>query len=101
MNATPSKPRSLSARRIALLATTICSLTAASIFVAPSFLPNAQVAHAQNLSQQAQQVARPVEADLAVVAEVRQPQLADSQKGRRGTRAVAGGAALGGVGGEG
>jgi serine protease Do len=60
MNATPSKPRSLSARRIALLATTICSLTAASIFVAPSFLPNAQVAHAQNLSQQAQQVARPV-----------------------------------------
>lgn len=60
MNATPQKPRSLSARRIALLATTICSLTAASVFVAPSFLPNAQIAHAQNLSQQAQQVARPV-----------------------------------------
>ena len=59
MTATPNKPRSLSARRIALLATTICSLTAASVFVAPSLLPNSG-AFAQNLSQQAQQVARPV-----------------------------------------
>jgi serine protease Do len=58
MTATPNKPRSLSARRIALLATTICSLTAASVFVAPSLLPNSG-AFAQNLSQQAQQVARP------------------------------------------
>jgi serine protease Do len=58
MNPTPQKPRSLSARRIALLATTICSLTAASVFVAPSF--NVTGAFAQNLSQQAQQVARPV-----------------------------------------
>jgi serine protease Do len=60
MNTTSQKPRGLTARRVALLATTICSLTAASIFIAPSFLPNSTGAFAQNLSQQAQQVARPV-----------------------------------------
>lgn len=54
-----NKPRSrVSARRIALLATTIAGLTAGALFVAPSF-PNAPVAMAQNLSHEAQQVARP------------------------------------------
>jgi serine protease Do len=55
-----SKPRGLSARRLALLATTIASLTAGAYFVAPGITLNAPHALAQNLSQEAQQVARPV-----------------------------------------
>jgi serine protease Do len=52
----------LSARRLALLATTIAGLGAAAFVVAPSVAPTAShfVAHAQNLTQQAQQVPRPV-----------------------------------------
>ena len=54
------KPRGvLSARRFALLATTIAGLSAAAFVIAPSFAPKADLfaAHAQNLTQQAQQVA--------------------------------------------
>jgi hypothetical protein len=46
----PSKPRSLSGRRVALLATTFIALTAGALTVAPSFIPNAPFAIAQNLS---------------------------------------------------
>jgi serine protease Do len=61
MNGTTQRPsRILSARRIGLLATTIAGLGAAALFVAPSFAPDAAFfaapAHAQNLSQQAQQL---------------------------------------------
>jgi serine protease Do len=58
-----TKPRGvLSARRFVLLATTIAGLSAAAFVIAPSFAPKANLiaAHAQNLTQQAQQVARPV-----------------------------------------
>jgi serine protease Do len=52
--------RILSARRFGLLATTIAGLGAAAFFVAPNLAPNsalfANPAHAQNLSQQAQQL---------------------------------------------
>jgi serine protease Do len=61
-NSSP-KPRGvLSARRFALLATTIAGLSAAAFVIAPSFDPKADLfaAHAQNLSQQVEQVARPV-----------------------------------------
>jgi serine protease Do len=57
------KPRGvLSPRRFALLATTIAGLGAAAFVIAPSVAPKADLfaAHAQNLSQQAQQVAHPV-----------------------------------------
>ena len=58
-NTQPSR-RILSARRFGLLATTIAGLGAAAIFVAPNLAPNAAFfanpAHAQNLSQQAQQL---------------------------------------------
>ncbi len=61
MNGTTQRPsRILSARRIGLLATTIAGLGAAALFVAPNLAPNAAFfaapAHAQNLSQQAQQL---------------------------------------------
>jgi serine protease Do len=61
MNGTTQRPsRILSARRIGLLATTIAGLGAAALFVAPSLAPNAAFfaapAHAQNLTQQAQQL---------------------------------------------
>jgi len=55
-----SKSRGLSARRFALLATTIAGLSAAALFVAPNVTFNPNVAVAQNLSQQVQNVARPV-----------------------------------------
>lgn len=48
----------LSARRLVLLGTTIFSLGAAAAIVAPSV--NMPTAHAQNVTQQAQSVARPV-----------------------------------------
>ncbi len=58
-NTQPSR-RILSARRFGLLATTIAGLGAAAIFIAPNLAPNAAFftnpAHAQNLSQQAQQL---------------------------------------------
>ncbi len=54
------KPRGLSARRFALLATTIAGLTAGAYFIAPNLSLQAPAAMAQNLSQQAQTVARPV-----------------------------------------
>src|SRR6202453_366695 len=61
MNGTTQRPsRILSARRIGLLATTIAGLGAAALFVAPSLAPTAAFfaapAHAQNLTQQAQQL---------------------------------------------
>jgi serine protease Do len=61
MNGTTQRPsRILSARRLGLLATTIAGLGAAALFVAPNFAPDAAFfaapAHAQNLSQQAQQL---------------------------------------------
>jgi serine protease Do len=57
--------RTLSARRVALLATTIASLAVAAVFVAPAFTPQADVlgnsAHAQNLTDKVQQLPqRPV-----------------------------------------
>jgi serine protease Do len=61
---TPSSrtPRSaMSARRMVLLATTIAGVGAAALFVAPSYSPNVlPQAYAQNLTKQAQNVARPV-----------------------------------------
>jgi serine protease Do len=61
MNGNNSRPgRVLSARRLGLLATTIAGLGAAAFLVAPNMAPNgaflAPPAHAQNLSQQAQQL---------------------------------------------
>ncbi len=61
MNAQPaSKPRGLSGRRIALLATTFVALTAATFTIAPNFTPGAPLALAQNLSQDARAVRGPV-----------------------------------------
>ena len=58
---TPPSRRSLSARRVALLATTIAGFGAAA-FLAPYAAPRADFfsapAHAQNLTQQAQQLAQ-------------------------------------------
>jgi serine protease Do len=56
----PSKARFLPLRRLALLATTAAGLAAGGILVSPTLSPYAPVAHAQNLSQEAQHVARPV-----------------------------------------
>jgi serine protease Do len=61
MNGSNSRPgRVLSVRRLGLLATTIAGLGAAAFLVAPNMAPNgaflAPPAHAQNLSQQAQQL---------------------------------------------
>jgi serine protease Do len=57
---TPPANRRLTARRYGLLATTIAGLGAAALFVGPELAPNsilfADPAHAQNLSQQAQQL---------------------------------------------
>ena len=55
----------LSARRLALLATTVAGIGAAALFVAPNFAPQVDLfagpAHAQNLSKEAQQLPqRPV-----------------------------------------
>ena len=66
MNGNPLRSRRmLSARRVALLATTIAGFAAAGIFVAPAFAPQAGVfgtiAHAQNLTDKVQQLSqRPV-----------------------------------------
>jgi serine protease Do len=57
--------RTLSARRVALLATTIAGFAAAAVFAAPTFAPNADLfgtaAQAQNLTDKVQQLSqRPV-----------------------------------------
>jgi serine protease Do len=59
MTLSPINARVLPLRRVALLATTIVGLAAGGILV-PALSPYAPVAQAQNLSQEAQQVARPV-----------------------------------------
>ena len=56
----PSKAQILPLRRLALLATTVAGLAVGGILVAPTLSPYAPSAYAQNLSQEAQQVARPV-----------------------------------------
>ena len=55
-----SNSRGLSARRLALFATTVVGLTAGAYFVAPNLTISAPQALAQNLSQEARTVARPV-----------------------------------------
>ena len=55
-----SRPRSLSLRRLGLLATTIAGVSAFAFFASPDFAPVTPPALAQNLSQEAQSVARPV-----------------------------------------
>jgi serine protease Do len=59
---TSPKTRGLSARRIALLATTIAGLGVGALVVAPGFNPSTgyQAALAQNLTEQAQKVQTPV-----------------------------------------
>jgi serine protease Do len=60
-NSGPQTRRVLSTRRLALLTTTIASLGAAAVFFAPDVaMRNFPAAYAQNLSQQTQNVARPV-----------------------------------------
>src|SRR4029078_541634 len=56
----PSKARILPLRRLALLATTVAGLAVGGILVAPTLSPYAPSQYASNLSQEAQQVARPV-----------------------------------------
>src|SRR3954466_3862354 len=56
----PSKARILPLRRLALLATTVAGLAVGGVLVAPTLSPYAPAAHAQNLSQEAQHVARPI-----------------------------------------
>ena len=57
--ANQTKARILPIRRLALLATTVAGLAVGGILVAPTLSPFAPHALAQNLSQEAQQVARP------------------------------------------
>jgi serine protease Do len=57
--ANEKKARILPTRRFALLATTVAGLAVGGALVAPTLLPYAQPALAQNLSQEAQHVARP------------------------------------------
>lgn len=54
-----SRPRILSVRRLALLATTVAGLSAGAYLFAPHNAPYAPAALAQNLSEQTQGVARP------------------------------------------
>jgi len=61
MNATTNpKPSRLSLRRLALLATTVAGIGAGVYFAAPIAGPAVQPVFAQNLSQEAQNLARPV-----------------------------------------
>src|SRR3954462_14844751 len=55
----PTKARILPMRRFALLATTVASLAVGGVLAAPTFAPYAPMAQAQNLSQEAQHLARP------------------------------------------
>ena len=57
--ANPTKARILPMRRLALLATTVAGLAVGGFLVAPTFSPYAPMAQAQNLSQEAQHLARP------------------------------------------
>ena len=57
--ANQQKARILPMRRVALLATTVAGLAVGGFLVSPTLSPYAPVAQAQNLSQQAQTVARP------------------------------------------
>jgi serine protease Do len=57
--ANQTKARILPMRRLALLATTVAGLAVGGFLVAPTLSPYAPSAQAQNLSQQAQNVARP------------------------------------------
>src|SRR4051812_597404 len=57
--ANPTKARILPMRRFALLATTVAGLAVGGVLVSPTLSPYAPMAHAQNLSQEAQNVARP------------------------------------------
>jgi serine protease Do len=57
--ANQSKVRILPLRRLALLATTVTGLAVGGFLVAPTLSPYAPLAQAQNLSQEAQRVARP------------------------------------------
>ena len=57
--ANQTKAQILPIRRLALLATTVAGLAVGGILVAPTLSPVAPHALAQNLSQEAQQVARP------------------------------------------
>jgi serine protease Do len=59
MIARPNNSRGLSARRLALLATTIAGLSAGTYFVAPSVTFNTPMALAQNLSQEAKTIPTP------------------------------------------
>jgi serine protease Do len=51
MNSQSPKWRGLSARRLALLATTALGLSAGALLIAPSVVPNTYIAYAQNLSR--------------------------------------------------
>src|SRR3954464_13853246 len=57
--ANQQKARILPMRRFALLATTVAGLAVGGFLVSPTLSPYAPMAHAQNLSQEAQNVARP------------------------------------------
>jgi serine protease Do len=57
--ANQQKARILPMRRVALLATTVAGLALGGFLVSPTLSPYAPVAQAQNLSQEAQNVARP------------------------------------------
>src|SRR4051812_28543546 len=57
--ANQTKARILRMRRLALLATTVAGLAVGGLLAAPTLSPYAPMAHAQNLSQEAQRVARP------------------------------------------
>src|SRR3954452_23000624 len=57
--ANSNKARILPVRRLALLATTVAGLAAGGVLAAPTFSPYAPMAQAQNLSQEAQHLARP------------------------------------------
>ena len=61
----PKRGRLLSARRVALLATTVLGLGAAALVLEPTFAPQSGAflssrAYAQNLSEQTQNIAKPV-----------------------------------------
>ncbi len=83
--ANQTKARILPMRRLALLATTVAGLAVGGILVAPTLSPYAPHALAQNLSQEAQQVARPtgfadiVEKVKPAVISVRVKMRADAQ----------------------
>src|SRR5262245_17701134 len=58
--ATPSTTRILPLRRLALLATTVVGIAAGGLIANSTLTPYAPLARAQNLSQEAQSVARPI-----------------------------------------